>query len=126
MRLLWSVITVWAANAIAQTGPGGIGSSANNVIWLSAESGVYKNAGTTLATSGDAVQQWNNSSGNTGHAQQPTLANRPKFVPGVVNGLPVVRFTAASGTRMAATGLNGTCPLVCRREPKAGMATSPR
>jgi len=106
MRFSCFLVAFCTVQAMAQTGPGGIGSSANNPIWLSGDRGVYKNAGTTPAASGDAVQQWNNRSGNPRHAQQATLANRPKFAPGAVNGLPVVRFTAASGNRMAATGLN--------------------
>lgn len=91
---------------MAQTGPAGIGSSANNPIWLSADKGVYMNAGTTEANSGDNVQQWNNRSGNPGHAAQGTTANRPNFYPNVLNGLPAVRFTKANGDRMAALGLN--------------------
>ena len=91
---------------MAQTGPGGIGSSANNPIWLSADQGVYKNGGTTVAASGDNVQQWNNRSGNADHAVQATSVSRPNFYPNVVNGLPVVRFTKANGDRMAATALS--------------------
>ncbi len=106
MRLICLFIAIWTVQAVAQTGPGGIGSSTNNPIWLSADLGVYKNAGTTVASSGDNVQQWNNRSGNPVHAQQATLANRPDFYPGVVNGLPAVRFTKANGDRMAALGLN--------------------
>lgn len=106
MRLLFLLFAFCALQLMAQTGPAGIGSSANNPIWLSADQGVYKNSGTTAAASGDNVQQWNNRSGNPVHADQATSANRPNFYPNVLNGLPAVRFTKANGDRMAALGLN--------------------
>lgn len=106
MRFRGLFIAFWTVQVMAQTGPGGIGSSANNPIWLSADQGVYKNGGTTVAASGDNVQQWNNRSGNPVHAAQATAANRPNFYPNVLNGLPAVHFTKANGDRMAALGLN--------------------
>lgn len=92
--------------AFAQTGPGGVGSSTNNVLWLSADHGAYQNAGSTLATNGQNVRQWNDRSGNARNAIQATSANRPNFFTNVLNGYPVLRYTASSNDRMAATGLS--------------------
>ena len=57
---------------ISQTGPGGIGKNdgtSNLDIWLS-DTMKYTDAGVTLAGNGDAVQQWNDVSGNGNHAIQ--------------------------------------------------------
>jgi hypothetical protein len=66
------------------------------VLWLKADSGVYIDSGVTLATNGQSVAQWNDQSGNSNHATQPTSGYRPVFKTNVQNGLPSVQFTAAS------------------------------
>lgn len=91
------------AVVFAQTGPAGVGSSTNNVLWLKADAGVYNNAGTTLAANGDNVQQWNDNSGNADHASQGTAANRPNYVTNSINGNPVIRYTAANNDLLMAT-----------------------
>ena len=91
---------------MAQTGPAGVGSSANNVLWLSADHGAFSNAGTTPATNGQNVRQWNDRSGNGRHAAQSTSANRPNWHSDQLNGYPVMRYTAANNDRMQSTGLN--------------------
>ena len=65
-------------------------------LWLEADAGVYKDAGSTLAGNGDAVQQWNDQSGNGNNVTQATSGNRPTFATAVVNGLPSVRFSASA------------------------------
>ncbi len=67
------------------------------VLWLKADAGTYTDAGVTLATNGQTVQQWNDQSGNNKHATQATAANRPKLITNVLNGKPVMRFSTASG-----------------------------
>ncbi|TND09059.1 MAG: hypothetical protein FD123_1462 [Bacteroidetes bacterium] len=68
----------------AQTGPGGVGSSANNKLWLDA------NRGTTLA--GAAVTAWSDQSGAANNAAPPSVAARPNLVAGTVNGYPSINF----------------------------------
>lgn len=87
----------------AQTGPGGVGTSATNVLWLSADNGVYNNAGTTLASSTDNVQQWNDRSGNSKNALQAIAANRPNYITNVINSLPTLRFSAGNDHILAAS-----------------------
>lgn len=90
---------------LAQTGPGGVGSATNNVIWLDAGFGVYNDAGTTLASTTNNVQQWNDRSGNNRHASQGTLANRPNYIDNVINGNPVLQYTAANNDQLVSLGL---------------------
>lgn len=89
------------SDLLAQSGPGGVGSSATNVLWLSADNQVFNNAGTTLASNTDNVQQWNDRSGNNDHASQAVTASRPNYITNVVNGLPVIRFSAGNDHLMA-------------------------
>lgn len=91
------------ADLWAQSGPGGVGSSATNVLWLSADNQVFNNAGTTLASSTDNVQQWNDRSGNADHASQAVAANRPNYITNVLNGLPIIRFSAGNDHLMSTT-----------------------
>ena len=106
MRVFVPFSVLLSVAAVAQTGPGGVGNSTTNVLWLSAESGVYNNAGTVLAASNDNVQQWNDRSGNAKHATQVTLGNRPNLITGALNGYPVIRYAAANNDRMLSTGLS--------------------
>lgn len=88
---------------LSQTGPAGVGTSANNVLWTKADVAVYNDAGVTLASNGNNVQRWNDVSGNADHAEQATLANRPNYITGVVNSLPVIRYTAGNNDLLMST-----------------------
>ena len=72
--------------AVAQTGPGGVGTSASNVLWLDANSG-----GTQ---SGGLVSQWNDRSGNNNDALRPGSipTAKPSYVASSVNGYPSLDF----------------------------------
>ncbi|MBK9275008.1 MAG: T9SS type A sorting domain-containing protein [Flavobacteriales bacterium] len=74
------------ARVNAQTGPGGVGTAANNVLWLSADAGVN--------TTGAAVNSWNDRSGNNNHAayQAGQPAQRPSLVASSQNGYPSIDF----------------------------------
>jgi hypothetical protein len=65
------------------------------VLWLKADSGVYSDAGSTLANNNDTVQQWNDQSGNGNNATQGTSANRPTFKTSQQNGLAAVEFSGS-------------------------------
>lgn len=108
MRLIGLFGVFLAIGVMAQTGPAGIGGPASNPLWLDAGNGVFKGAGINPAGNGDAVQQWNNVSGNPRHAQQSSAANRPQYRTNVLNGRPTLRFNAPSGTRMAVSSLNSS------------------
>lgn len=63
------------------------------VLWLKADAEAYNDAGTTLATDGQTVLQWNDQSGNGNNASESTPADRPFFETNEINGLPALRFT---------------------------------
>jgi protocatechuate 3,4-dioxygenase beta subunit len=69
---------------------GSVLTSANNRLWLSANSGV----GTS--TDGAAIQTWNDRSGNNNNATQATAGNRPILKNNIQNGKPVVRFDGSN------------------------------
>jgi hypothetical protein len=89
------IMFIFQVNSIiySQTGPGGVGSSTNNSLWLRADAGTFSDAGSTPALNNVRVQQWNDQSGNARNASQSTLLNRPFFHLNVNNGRPALRFT---------------------------------
>lgn len=87
--------------ASGNTGPGGVGNSSTNQLWVMADQGVFINAGTTAATDNQLVQQWNDFSGNSRHATE--LTNKPTLRTSIVNGLPVIRYDNID--RLLSTGL---------------------
>lgn len=89
---------------ILASGPSGI---SNLGLWISADSGAYTDAGTTLATNGQTVQQWNDRSGNGNHFSQGTAGSRPTYVTNVQNGKPAIRFAADFMTNSSIVGTTG-------------------
>lgn len=54
---------------------------------------MFTDAGSTnVSNDGDAIYQVNDKSGNSNHAVQSTLGNRPLYKTGIKNSLPVARF----------------------------------
>ena len=76
-------------------------------LWLKADEGVYNDAGTTLATDGQTVQEWHDWSGNNNDFTQTTGASKPTWSTNTVNGYPVVTFDG-SATQMLASDFIGT------------------
>lgn len=71
------------------------------VAWYVATAGVYSDAGTTLATDGQTVQQWNDQSGNGNNISQATSGKRPTYNAAGFNSKQTVTFAAASLQQMA-------------------------
>lgn len=69
-----------------QTGPAGVGTSANNVFWLKAD------AGTTSSVNATAISTWSDQSGNGMNMNQTVAAQQPSFVTNVINGFPAIQF----------------------------------
>lgn len=67
-----------------QSGPGGVGNSSSNFLWLSADQGV------TAPLAG--VTAWADRSGNNNHAVQPTANLQPILLPSSFNGYPAIAF----------------------------------
>ncbi len=91
-------------------GPGGVAAAK---VWLRADEQVYVDAGTTLATNGQTIQQWNTLGGITGAtASQSTAGNRPTYVTNVANGNPVVRFATTKFLDFGSLGVLATSDLM--------------
>lgn len=73
--------------------------------WFKADAGAYKDAGVTLAADTETLQRWADQSGNANHVNQATAGLRPTYRTGILNGLPVVRFSNASDTRLLSSNL---------------------
>lgn len=85
------LLTAFAS--FGQTGPAGVGSSADNVLWLKAD------AGTSTSTNGSPVASWTDQSGNGVILNQSNTAQQPVFVSSLMNGFPAIEFdnNSASG-----------------------------
>lgn len=70
------------------TGPGGVGTSATNIIWLDASQLSLSN--------GDAVSSWTDISGNDNNFIQGTPANQPNFNSSGMNSKATVTFNGSS------------------------------
>ncbi|MCB0802888.1 MAG: T9SS type A sorting domain-containing protein [Flavobacteriales bacterium] len=75
-------------SAHAQTGPGGVGSKTNNVLWLDANSLNLNN--------NDPVSSWTDLSGNNNHAVQATSSKKPVFLTNEINGHPSISFDGSN------------------------------
>ena len=63
--------------------------------WYKADTGVYSDAGTTVAAEGAAVNQWNDQSGHAYHLRQATDANGPIYSATGFNGTHGLMMAAA-------------------------------
>jgi hypothetical protein len=97
MRILYFLLSlILIINAVAQSGPGGYGSTdgtSNLVLWLRADAGVL-NAGATSAINGETVATWQDQSGNGYHA---VGVNSPVFTEtnANFNNWPTITFVEA-------------------------------
>ena len=87
VALGWLVFT----GLSGQDGPGGVGNSTNNLLWLKAD------AGTSTGINGNPVSLWLDQSGNGMDASQGNLIRQPKFVANAVNGKPSILLNNADG-----------------------------
>lgn len=67
--------------------------------WFKADAGVYSDAGSTPATDGQDVHQWNDQSGNGKHFNTKST-NWPSYETNEQNGLPVIHFVASNSEDM--------------------------
>lgn len=76
----------------SQTGPAGVGDASSNKLWIKADVGVFSDNGSTPASNGNAVQLWQDQSGNGNDLEQPTTASQPSYLSDFVNGYPALQF----------------------------------
>lgn len=60
--------------------------------FVKADTGVYTDSGTTAATSGQDVQQWNDQSGDGNNASAPSSTRRPTLNSNQINNRPALSF----------------------------------
>ncbi len=87
--LLSLMLTGFAFAVTPGDGPGGVGTTDGTSqleLWVKADALGQAN--------GTPVSSWSDSSGNTRPLAQANAAVKPVFMTGVLNGQPVVRFTA--------------------------------
>lgn len=90
------IILLFCSFTYAQTGPGGVGSSSSNVLWLKSED-------ITSLVDGDNIASWTDASGNGNDVSQPTASFTPVYKTSILNGFPSVRFEKTNG-RLRKTG----------------------
>lgn len=81
-----SVLLLTNLEGFAQTGPGGVGNSANNAFWIRAD------LGTSTTTNGSPVSTWQDVSGNGNNISQTTGVQQPLYTATLMNGYPAVLF----------------------------------
>ncbi len=87
-----AAIFFFGSNLFAQYGPGGVGDSTQNVLWLRAD------RGTSTTTPGAAISQWNDQSRNSNHVSQATANQQPLFQTNILNGYPAIEFDNVTTT----------------------------
>jgi hypothetical protein len=80
----------------SQTGPGGVGNSSSNILWLKSED-------ITSLLDGDNISSWSDASGNSNTVSQPNSSFTPVYRTAILNGFPAVRFEKTNG-RLRRTG----------------------
>ena len=58
---------------------------------------------------GEAISQWDDASRHDRHATQITAGRRPTYAPGILNGLPVVRFDGGDNYLNTPLACNSAC-----------------
>ncbi|MCE3227858.1 MAG: hypothetical protein K0S32_2409 [Bacteroidetes bacterium] len=81
---LTTLAIAYSIISMAQTGPGGVGSTTNNKLWLDANRGVTVSSGSVTA--------WADQSGNAFSAVPSAVIARPNFSANQVNGYPSIDF----------------------------------
>ncbi|MCB0482369.1 MAG: T9SS type A sorting domain-containing protein [Flavobacteriales bacterium] len=82
--------------SVSQTGPGGVGSSTTNVLWLEADN-------ISSLVDGDDITTWADGSGNSNDLSQSNASFKPVYKTNILNGFPAVRFNKSNG-RIRKTG----------------------
>jgi hypothetical protein len=86
--LLASSLLIASVSVYGQSGPGGIGSSTNNMFWYA--------AGNISQSNGTKVLSWSDASGNGNTASAIGNTTAPTFRTNQINGLPALEFDGAN------------------------------
>ncbi len=103
---LYILLQLFCAQGWGQTGPAGVGSSSNNVLWLKAD------AGTSSTTNNTSISFWNDQSGNGVDVTQSVTAQQPSFATNVMNGFPGVHFDNVNSNNLNDKMIGPDSPLL--------------
>lgn len=94
MKNFFSFITIFSVSTLifAQTGPGGVGNAANNVVWLNGDVFTYSSI--------PNISSWTDQSGNSNDFTQSTPLNQPSRA--TYSGFNALRFDGADYMRKGA------------------------
>lgn len=97
---------ILSTTLFSQKGPGGVGNSTTNSMWLKA------NQGASSYIHNTAIESWKDCSGNNIVVNQTEPNKRPIFSSNTMNGYPAIKFDKTDGKNHllsgAADNLNGT------------------
>ncbi len=111
-----STLIISTISVSAQTGPGGVGSTVTNSLWLQADD-VSQADGTSVAT-------WSDRSGNGNDATQGAGANQPTYRTGIINGHSTIRFDGTDDYLDDARSYNARTVLTVYNILSANQATT--
>ncbi len=108
MKLLGTFLCVTSVAfcCFSQTGPAGVGTSANNVFWLKADVGPSSTVNAT------PISYWNDQSGNGINVSQTVTAQQPSFATNVINGFPAIQFDNVNGAGLNDKMLGPDSPIL--------------
>ena len=86
--LLSISIVIALIEGSAQTGPGGVGNSSNNSLWL--------DASTLTEPNGNPITSWTDQSGNSNSATQLNVSSQPIMSTNQINSLPGINFDGSN------------------------------
>lgn len=92
------IYTIDDNDQFGYSGPGGVGSSSNNVFWIKADA-------ITGLSNGNDVTSWTDQSGNTNDISQGNTTYTPRYYTNILNNKPIVRWEQAD-TRIRKTNFN--------------------
>ncbi len=84
--VLGIAVVLASLDGLSQTGPGGVGNSANNAFWIRAD------LGTSTTTNGSPVSSWQDVSGNGNDISQTVAVQQPLYTASLMNSYPAVLF----------------------------------
>lgn len=92
VKTIFILALLICTNAFTQSGPAGVGTSANNVLWLKAD------AGTSSTVDGTGISTWTDQSGNSNTVSQATANQQPLYRTNIINGMPAIQFDNNNAT----------------------------
>lgn len=92
--LIVSALLRWSSRSLTQTGPGGIGNSSSNLLWLDGGNGTYQSGNQQAHSNNDSISEWRDVSGNGHHFSASGKKPLLKTGSGGINGNNAIFFSS--------------------------------